>query len=340
MVVCGGQYGSEAKGAITAHLAKDCQEPLVVRVGGPNAGHTVIDDDGREWKLRHVPVGFVNPAATLALAPGSEVNPRILWEEISALEAAGHKIQGRMCVDPQATLLDDTHVAAESASTLNDRLGSTAKGVGAARADRTWRTAELASGVLNPVKVPTLIEDWRTAGRDVIIEGTQGFGLGLHAGLYPYCTSGDCRAIDFLAQCGVSPWAWDPDDLDIWVVFRTRPIRVAGNSGPLMGETTWGQLGLPEEYTTVTKRVRRVGEWDSRLAYAALAANGGPAVQTHVAITMLDQLFPEVQGVTTLSDLSQRAIDWLREKTNELGQPVDLIGTSPSTQVRGVYYGG
>ena len=333
-VVVGGQFGSEAKGAITARLALEADAPLVVRVGGPNAGHTVFDPAGREWKLRHVPVGFINPRAMLALAAGSEVNPDVLHEEIDALEDAGYVIANRMYVDPQATLLERCHIEQETGSTLNARLGSTAKGVGAARADRIWRTAELARDTHNPTSVVELIEDAHAMGKDVIIEGTQGWGLGLHAGQYPYCTSGDCRAIDMMAQAGVSPWRWQPAEVEIWIVYRTRPIRVAGNSGPLRAETTWGELGLPDEYTTVTKRVRRVGEWDPELAVEALYANGYPSTNLRVAMTMVDQMFPEVQGATEMGQLSDRAQDWLDQRTKELGVPIDMIGTSPYTQIR------
>jgi len=237
-------------------------------------------------------------------------------------------------------LLDDNHIAMEVASTLNDRLGSTAKGVGAARADRIWRTADLAGGILNPVSVTELIEDSYTVDRDVIIEGTQGWGLGLHAGQYPFCTSGDARAIDMMAQAGAVPWRWPADRLEVWIVFRTRPIRVAGNSGPLYGETSWKELGLPEEYTTVTKRVRRVGEWDPELAMEALAANGAPSQATRIAITMLDHLFPDVAGATEISQLSHGSRAWLEQREKELGLPVDMVGTGPYTQVRmGVNHG-
>lgn len=333
MVVVGGQYGSEAKGAVTARLAADSEAPLVVRVGGPNAGHTVIDDDGREWKLRHVPVGFVNPRAMLALAAGSEINPEVLISEINALEDAGFEIANRLHVDPQATLLSDQHIAQEGMSSLTDRLGSTAKGVGAARADRVWRTADLAGGMHLPTDVARLIDDYHDTGHDVIIEGTQGYGLGLHAGKYPFCTSGDARAIDMMAQAGVSPWTWSMDRVQVWVVFRTRPIRVAGNSGPLRNETSWADLGLPEEYTTVTKRVRRVGEWDPELAWDALLANGAPSAPIRVAITMLDHLFPEVAGVRLEEDLTAHAKSWLDIRAKELGLPIDMVGTGPATQV-------
>jgi adenylosuccinate synthase len=333
-VVVGGQFGSEAKGAVTARLALESSMPLVIRVGGPNAGHTVYDAGGKAWKLRHVPVGFVNPRAWLALAAGSEINSEVLFKEINELEGAGYDITSRLWVDRQATLLEQVHIEREEQSTLNDRLGSTAKGVGAARSDRIWRTAELAKDLLNPVCVTDLIGDWRQLNNDVIIEGTQGWGLGLHAGQYPFCTSGDARAIDMMAQAGACPWAWKPEDLEVWVVYRTRPIRVAGNSGPLAQETTWADLGLPEEYTTVTKKVRRVGEWDPELAREALFANGGPGGSTHIAITMLDHLFPEVAGVTAWSGLSHEARSWLDARENELGAPIEMVGTGPHTQAR------
>lgn len=338
-VVVGGQFGSEAKGAVTARLAMESESPLVIRVGGPNAGHTVYDANAREWKLRHVPVGFINPRARLALGAGSEVSAEVLFKEIDELERAGYDITSRLSVDPQATLLDGHHIQQEVQSTLNHRLGSTAKGVGAARADRVWRTADLAGRILNPENTADLIEDFYTVGRDVIIEGTQGWGLGLHAGHYPFCTSGDTRAIDMMAQAGAVPWRWGGDDLEVWIVFRTRPIRVAGNSGPLQDETSWQALGLPEEYTTVTKRVRRVGEWDRGLAQEALAANGAPSACIRVAITMLDHLFPEVMGATTVAQLSHESRNWLDERQKELGVEINMVGTGPYTQVMGVNHG-
>ncbi|WP_369007005.1 adenylosuccinate synthetase, partial [Staphylococcus aureus] len=42
----------------------------------------------------------------------------------------------------------------------------------------------------------------------IILEGTQGYGLGLHAGMYPYCTSSNTRSIDFLAMAAIYPERW------------------------------------------------------------------------------------------------------------------------------------
>jgi len=120
---------------------------------------------------------------------------------------------------------------------------------------------------------------------------------------------------------------------EIWVVFRTFPIRVAGNSGPMVSETSWQALNLPEEMTTVTKRVRRVGGWDAALAYQALLANGGPAPWVCIALTMVDQISPGATGVTIWEQLPPDAREWVERIGRELNSKVQLIGTSDRSMV-------
>jgi adenylosuccinate synthase len=181
------------------------------------------------------------------------------------------------------------------------------------------------------------IQDFLQCGGSVLIEGTQGYGLGQHAGHYPYVTSSDCTAIDFLAMAGVSPWLVMPKELAVWVVFRAYPIRVAGNSGPLYAETTWADLGLPEEKTTVTNRLRRVGHWNPVLARSAMEANGWPAPAVKVAFTMADHLLPELAGHTSLNDVSQETklgLAKLLETTeHDLGAQISLLGTGPASVI-------
>jgi adenylosuccinate synthase len=177
----------------------------------------------------------------------------------------------------------------------------------------------------------------RTGNGKVLIEGTQGYGLGLHTRFYPQTTSSDCRAIDFLAMAGINPWDVHMNSsfglgLRVWVVARVYPIRVAGNSGPLRGEMSWDALGLPEERTTVTQKVRRVGLFDPDLLAEAVRANGGSPV-VKVALTMVDQMFPECAGATTLSGLSGEAVAWLRMVEDTARCEIGMVGTSPTTVV-------
>lgn len=303
-VVVGGQFGSEAKGHVTKKVLQKRQYDRAadgyvnVRVAGPNAGHCVLDERGNKFALRTIPVGAVLPGVQLVIAAGSEVDPQVLSDEWFELTAKRHDIAGRFHVSAEATVLTPQHREAEAG--MQARMGSTGKGIGAARADRIMRTAtrvgdDLAlvdfirdiGGVVYHGPQPFDMDD-----KSVVIEGTQGYGLGLHAGHYPQCTSSDCRAIDFCAMAGLNPW--DAQKFTPWVVARVYPIRVAGNSGPLKGESSWEDLGLPQEFTTVTKKVRRVGEWDADLISAAMAANGK---NSRLAITMLDQKFEAVKGL-------------------------------------------
>lgn len=336
-VVVGAQYGSEGKGAIAGHLGKSMtNEDIAVRVAGPNAGHTAYDAQHTEWKLRALPVAAVtSKTAWLHLAAGSEIDTGVLIKEVQACDDAGFNVSRRLSIHPGATVLHPKYISDEQSLGLVGRIGSTGKGIGAARAARVMREADTAAS-------STMLARWLTdeettfdfsGYRKVVVEGTQGYGLGLHTPLYPTVTSSDCRAIDFLAMAGISPWAEFIGELEIQLVARVYPIRVAGPSGPLKGETTWADLGLPEERTTVTQKVRRVGAWDEDLVIEAIIANGGgnfsPTVK--LALTMLDQKFPEVKGQTQIDD--PYAMEFIEVTENKLGIDINLVGTGPETVV-------
>jgi adenylosuccinate synthase len=299
---------------------------------------------GVKHALRQVPVAAVtNPNAALLIAAGSEVDLIVLRGELDRLEADGIKARHRLYVDTHATIIEAEDYVTEADAKMTERIGSTSKGIGAARARRIMRTAKTAGqvavmGKLADTGVWTTEGERELSGRGryehIQIEGAQGYGLGLHTEHYPQVTSSDCRAIDFLAMAGISPWATD-NSIQVWVVYRPYPIRVAGNSGHLRGETTWEALGLEPEYTTVTKKMRRVGVWDTGLARRALTANGGPSPFVKIALTMADQLDPSIAGTTSPLVLQQSTpvYEFVRGIESELSSRVQLIGTSPSTVV-------
>jgi adenylosuccinate synthase len=331
IVIAGGQYGSEGKGAIAGYLAKEEPAPLLaMRVAGPNAGHTVYDETGRQFKFQQIPVAAAtNKSAQLAIAAGSEIDV----EQFRLETTWDPTIARRLTVDGSATIIDSDRDAGFHESSEN--FGGTGKGVNRARAARLRREATLAyDDMVTTAYVGDTQEmaiRWLKDNGTVMVEGTQGFGLGTHSGSYPHCTGSDCRAIDFLSMAGISPWASYVDEMEIWLVFRTYPIRVAGNSGPLLGETTWDALGVPAEQTTVTKKTRRVGTWDPELAERAIEANGGYGA-VRIALTFFDYLHPETQNRTYFPDESIRALHTLENFKNELGR-VDLVGTGPRTLI-------
>jgi len=360
-VVVGGQYGSEGKGAVCRWLASG-RSTSCVRVGGPNAGHTAYDPTGKEWKLQQVPIGAIANSRPLYIGAGSEIDTDLLESEIRALDEAGFEVSKRLMIDPMATVVlrshsieEYGHAARHGTSGLTRTIGSTGKGVGAARADRIWRRAAIIRNLPDVqndhmvytnsrvFKVKCQDTAWwmRNDGSDTLqIEATQGFGLGLHQPTYPFATSVDCRAIDALSQAGISPWEVLPDRFEAWVVLRTFPIRVAGNSGPMYREISWEEIGQEPEHTTVTKKQRRIGEWDAKLARAALQANGsdnpwcpGPRCPVKVVITFLDYVFPPLKNCTDAEHILSLAGDWLRYREEELGVSIRAVGTGPKTLV-------
>lgn len=106
-VLVGGQYGSEGKGQVAAALARDYA--FLVRVGGPNAGHTVYETP-KPYTFHHLPSGTRASSAKVILGPGAVISLPRLLEEISDC-ALGPE---RLFIDPQAILIDESDRALET----------------------------------------------------------------------------------------------------------------------------------------------------------------------------------------------------------------------------------
>jgi adenylosuccinate synthase len=334
-VVVGGQYGSEAKGKLVSYLA--CSSPIptaVVRCGGSNAGHTASAPGGRSLTLRQLPSGVVDERAQLYLAAGMILDLPVLLSEI----AQTHLTPARLHIDPAAAMLDEFDRQAESGSGLLDRVGSTLSGTGSATARKVLRAPGLRLAAHTPELFPYLsdvsaqLNVALDASTPVIVEGTQGFGLSLHhSHVYPFATSRDTSAAAFLSEVGLSPRLVT----DIFLVLRTYPIRVAGNSGPLAHETDWPAVtrlsGYPtplSEFTTVTHRLRRVGGFDLELARRAVQVNR----PTGIALHGLDYLDYRDFGKTAFSALSSVSQAFVTNLEASLGVPVLFLFTGPAAE--------
>lgn len=330
----GAQYGSEGKGVVANHIAMDYG--VHVRTGGPNAGHSFVHK-GRLWKMQAIPCGWVNPQATIVLGANAVINPDLVKAELAEIAKVDPDIMTRVMIDYRACVLDQHHHDEEGGvhGDLHKNIGSTGEGVGTARRDRLMRNAEKSRRMesltddpvfkktvtdtvsfLNAVAAHTAVE--------VLLEGTQGFGLSLIHGPWPKTTSADTTSAQLLADAGIAAKHLKKTIM----VARTMPIRVAGNSGPLKGETSWDRLserlGRPvEERTTVTRKVRRIGEWDDDLVYAAAKVNGAD----EIAITFLDYINPKDHGVQKFDSLSEQAKDFVAHVAKLTGAPVTLMGT-------------
>ena len=331
-VVVGGQFGSEGKGKICAHLAKTDNVNFMVRCGGPNSGHTVFHD-GERYQLRQVPAGFVNSNTRLLIAAGALINPRVFLNEV---EMCGLD-PSRIGIDGNAGVIEDIDIENERALNLNGRLGSTAAGVGSAVSRRVLREQDFRLARNHPelkyynTSVRDELSSAVRLGESVVVEGTQGFGLSLyHADEWPFRTSRDTTAHSFLSEAGIGV-----RNFDVIMAIRTYPIRVAGNSGPLPNEVTWedvqrdSRYPFPiEEFTTTTNRLRRVAKFDWAVVGQAVAANA----PTQIALHGADYLDYANYGVTEWWDLTDDARDFVAELEARTGVPVAFVGTGPTNE--------
>jgi adenylosuccinate synthase len=332
-VVVGGQYGGEGKGKISAFITQQEEIDICIRCGGPNSGHSFVNEKGETILLRQLPTGYIREQTRLLIPAGALIDLEVLKYEIDGLGISAKRIG----VDRNAMIIEESDKERERDLQLRERLSSTLCGVGSAVARRALRGAEVKTAEMAARQVSWLAplitnvsEEANSAldrGNRVLVEGTQGFGLSLyHSASYPKATSRDTTAAAFLSEVGLSPLM----ATEIVLVLRTFPIRVAGEqAGPMKDEIDWETLQKESAYphpicemTTVSKKVRRVARFDWELAARAAAANR----PTRIAINGLDYLDYNNRECVSLSTLSRRATDFLWELRARLATEVTYIG--------------
>lgn len=331
-VMVGGQYGSEGKGHIASYIAPEYS--VLVRVGGPNAGHKVFQEPD-PYTHHQLPSGTSrSPTAKLLLAPGCVLNAEHLMKEIAECEVDSE----RLSIDPQAMIISQNDIKSEKG--LVEKIGSTGQGVGFATARRIKERGgkvQLARDIrdLRPYIRETwsLLEEAYRNGERVLVEGTQGAGLSIYHGSYPHVTSRDTSVAGCLSEAGISP----SRVRKVIMVCRTYPIRVESpmkaTSGPMAREIDWEVVskrsGVPlkrlrkTEKTSTTNRKRRVGEFDWALLRRAAALSG----PTDVALTFADYLKLENERARRFEQLDLSTIKFVEEIERVAAAPVSLIST-------------
>lgn len=333
-VLIGGQFGSEGKGHIASFLAPEYD--YLLRVGGPNAGHKVYEEP-EAYTHHQLPSGTRRTEAGLIIGPGAVLSVPKLLKEISECKVSFD----RLSIDPSAMLIEDADVKVEE-QTLKGDIGSTAQGVGSATSRKVLRSAarpkvSLAkeSRELKPYLRETLriLEDAFSGGKRVLLEGTQGTGLSLHHGTYPYVTSRETSGSGCLAEAGIAPTRVRRTVM----VVRSYPIRVqnppGGTSGPMGLELSWRDVsrrsGIPlaqltkTEKTSTTKRYRRVAEFNWSLFRTAVSLNG----PTDIALTFADYIAKANANARRFEQLTEETLRFIDEVECVASAPVSLVAT-------------
>lgn len=339
-VLVGGQYGSEGKGAIAAHIADEYD--VHIRVGSPNAGHTIW---WREQKhvMQSIPCGWINPNAKIVIGRGALLNMKQFMKELVHIMQYYPGFMERLYIDAEAGILDEKFHQQEGGvnGEMHRRIGSTGEGVGPARVARINRdlsqfrqfkhvAEEYGLEKCMVENTPAMVAHWQDTGKNILIEGTQGSALSLLHSHYPYCTSIDTNAAGIISEVGIAP----SRVTGVLLVCRTYPIRVAGNSGPMKNETTWEALSAKlgkevTEKTTVTKKTRRVAEWDDDLFEQSCLLNA----PTEIALTFADYVDPSIFGSVDKEKVlnSTQLVMFMVE--HHLVGKVKYIGTGPASVV-------
>ena len=331
-VIVGGQYGSEGKGQVAAFLSNEYD--LLVRVGGPNAGHTVFEP-ASSYTHHQLPSGTRrNDDNKLLIGPGAVLNVEKLQQEIAECQVG----VDRLGIDRNAMVITCADIANEAG--LVAGIGSTGQGAGAALSRRILErdpstklakdVPDLAPYLCSALEVlqGTLAENGR-----VCLEGTQGTALSLYHGPYPYVTSRDTTVSGCLSEAGIPPRLVRR----VVMVCRTYPIRVqspsGATSGPMSQEISLKQISqrsgidLAElektERTSTTNRERRIGEFDWDLLRNACLLNR----PTDIALTFTDYLTVQNRKAKRFEQLHKDTINFIEEIEQVSDARVSLIGT-------------
>ena len=274
-LIMGGQWGSEGKGKLAGWIYENHPEiSMAIADFTPNAGHTFVNGN-YVYVSKVIPIGaiFGRSVETVIIGPHSVFDLDRFFEEMDKFGAGlGDQL---IFIHPMAQVLTSNDVHNEEGHFRP--ISSTMQGSAAAQISKIMRDPGNISLAKDHPKLKEFIVDTHivvqnalSKGRTALIETAQGYDLGLnHGHTWPYVTGRDCMLGRWLDNAGVHPRQLG----SVITALRTYPIRVGNLPGSTSGpchsdqkEISWGtiseSIGVKTiEYTTVTKRIRRVFTW-------------------------------------------------------------------------------
>jgi adenylosuccinate synthase len=294
--------------------------------------------------MRQLPAAWTNPHTQLVIGAGALISPHVLLSEVEAYERI-LPIKNRLLIDQNAHIITKDQIIDESTQGLAERIGSTSsrgkEGIGVAMADKVLRSVRsIQAKDFSPLQQFTTntseyLNEQLENGADVLVEGTQGYGLSIDHGEFPYVTSRNATVAALADSIGVQPEFYQTNIIG---VARTFPIRVAGNSGPFAKgseELTWDEMRvitnnpeLPTEHTTVTALPRRIATF-SEVQYIEACRVNRP---TEIALTFADYLDQAVFKSDTVAN-SHKIMSFIENLENLYEAPITLVNTGPDATI-------
>ncbi|MDE3723932.1 adenylosuccinate synthase [Nocardiopsis sp. N85] len=150
ITLVGAQWGDEGKGKAT-DLVGDRVDYVVRYQGGNNAGHTVVIGD-QKYALHLLPSGILSPNVVPVIANGVVIDPGVLLEELSGLNARGVDTS-RLLISANAHLIMPYHRALDKVSERflgKGKIGTTGRGIGPTYADKVSRQGVRVQDMFDP----------------------------------------------------------------------------------------------------------------------------------------------------------------------------------------------
>ncbi len=164
--IVGINWGDEGKGRMVDLLTE--QYDVVVRYqGGGNAGHTVVNDQGK-FALHLLPSGIFRKGVVNILGNGVALDCESLWTEIQDVTGKGVSITPEnLKISDRASLLLPWHRdldSLEEARLADKKYGSTKQGIAPFYSDKYQKKTVMAGELLYPAKLWERLEgilEWK-----------------------------------------------------------------------------------------------------------------------------------------------------------------------------------
>ena len=287
-------------------------------------------------------MAMLDPNCKLVLNAGCIITPEILFEEIRKYKnIIGNR---KIYINPRAMIILEKHREEEKRLI---RSGSTFKGCGVAQAEKIIRKPGIIlakdyfkncnNDLKNIIEISDTAKMINECEQNILIEGAQGQDLDINYGLdYPNVTSRMCSASQLIADSGCSPFKVK----DIYMIIRPYPIRISNKtnigediySGDYAesAEISWEDVKKRcgcntelKEYTTITKKVRRVFEMNwGRLKYNVMINR-----PTQIVLNFAQYIDWKAYKCKDYKLLPEKVIEFIKKIEQETNTPVTIIGT-------------
>jgi len=254
-VLIGVQYGDEGKGKISKALIEEHRYNAVCKFsGGANAGHAVWINDTK-YTAHHLTSGIYDENCDILIGRGCVVHPKAFLEEVETFSK--FCVKGRTFIHPSTHIVTDKHIQQESSES---KIGTTRRGIGPCTADKYKRTGVLAKDVPELKEFVFDFDSKFAEYKRVLMEGSQGWGLDIEHGKYPYVTSSHMHPAHAFTSFGI-PLKWLGTVYGVGKVYVTY-VGADKNMvfAPAAQADRLREIG--KEYGETTGRARDVGYLD------------------------------------------------------------------------------